>query len=134
MGGTCCGTTWRDELIPMIKGIDYFNPVVKDWTPECIEEEYRQKNLCNMQVYVITPRMKGVFSIAEIIESTYTKNTATFVCVLNEDVDQNGNKITFDEGQKRSLNAVVELADSNGAICCKDLKELAEKIKYYAGR
>lgn len=37
LGGTCCETTWRDELIPYLEkaNIEYFNPVVKDWTPEC---------------------------------------------------------------------------------------------------
>ena len=43
LGGTCADTTWREEFIKEIEGsgIEYFNPVVKDWTPECqlIEEE-----------------------------------------------------------------------------------------------
>jgi hypothetical protein len=33
LGGTCNNSQWREALIPMLK-IDYFNPVVKDWTPE----------------------------------------------------------------------------------------------------
>ena len=43
LGGTCNESTWRNELIPLLK-IDYFNPVVEDWTPECQAEEERQKN------------------------------------------------------------------------------------------
>lgn len=37
LGGTCADTTWRSELIPLLedKKIEYFNPVVEDWTPEC---------------------------------------------------------------------------------------------------
>ena len=42
LGGTCNGSRWREKIIPMLK-IDYFNPVVPDWTPECQEEEKRQK-------------------------------------------------------------------------------------------
>lgn len=34
LGGTCANTTWREELIKLIKGISYFNPVVDDWTLE----------------------------------------------------------------------------------------------------
>ncbi len=47
LGGTCNKTTWREELIPLLT-IDYFNPVVKDWTPECQEIEKQQKELCNI--------------------------------------------------------------------------------------
>ena len=37
LGGTCANTTWRNELIPLLEkmGIDYFNPVVDDWTEDC---------------------------------------------------------------------------------------------------
>lgn len=37
LGGTCAGTTWRNELIPILDKflIKYFNPVVDDWTPQC---------------------------------------------------------------------------------------------------
>ena len=34
LGGTCNNSKWRDKLIPMLN-IDYFNPVVDDWTEEC---------------------------------------------------------------------------------------------------
>ncbi len=33
LGGTCNESTWRDRLIKLLK-INYFNPVVKDWTPK----------------------------------------------------------------------------------------------------
>lgn len=53
LGGTCADTTWRSELIPLLedKKIEYFNPVVEDWTPECqqIEEDEKNKK-CNIQI------------------------------------------------------------------------------------
>jgi len=77
LGGTCAETTWRDELMPLLdkQGIEYFNPVVKDWTPECqaIEED-EKNNKCNIHLYVITPEMQGVYSIAEIIHSAHLAN------------------------------------------------------------
>ena len=77
LGGTCAETTWRDELIPLLdkQGVEYFNPVVKDWTPECqaIEED-EKNNKCNIHLYVITPEMQGVYSIAEIIHSAHLAN------------------------------------------------------------
>ena len=38
LGGTCASTTWRAELIPQLT-VDYFDPVVEDWIPNCIEVE-----------------------------------------------------------------------------------------------
>lgn len=58
LGGTCADTDWRNELIPLLK-VDYFNPVVDDWTPDCIHEENSQKyHFCNVHLYVITNDMK----------------------------------------------------------------------------
>lgn len=74
LGGTCAETTWRDELIDGLQhyNVEWFNPVVKDWTPECqaIEED-EKNNKCNVHLYVITPEMQGVYSIAEIINSCW---------------------------------------------------------------
>lgn len=128
LGGTCCETTWRDKLIPMLN-IDYFNPVVSDWTTECQAEEQRQKDeLCNIHLYVITPRMKGVFSIAEIIESSHDERVKTVVYIQPTDVDENGEVIQFDNSQMRSLNAVCGLAMKHGAIICNDLYDVAVKL------
>lgn len=72
LGGTCNGSTWRDELIPLLEkeDIDYFNPVVEDWTEECIEIEEREKWLhCDIHLYMLTKEMKGVYSIIEFIDS-----------------------------------------------------------------
>lgn len=33
LGGTCNDSTWRDNLIQQLE-IDYFNPVVPDWTED----------------------------------------------------------------------------------------------------
>lgn len=38
LGGTCNNSKWRDELIPNLT-VDYFNPVVDDWTPEAAKKE-----------------------------------------------------------------------------------------------
>lgn len=74
LGGTCAETTWRDELIKKLRNFncEWFNPVVKNWTPECQEiEEDEKNNKCNVHLYIITPEMKGVYSIAEIINSCW---------------------------------------------------------------
>ena len=74
LGGTCADTTWRDELIPKLK-VDYFNPVVEDWTPEDQQKEYDEKEkYCNIHFYCLTKEMKGVFSVAEAVDSVYQKD------------------------------------------------------------
>lgn len=64
-------------MIPRLEEInfDYFNPVVEYWTTECqVTEIYEKENKCNVHLYVITNKMKGVFSIEEVIESVLNKD------------------------------------------------------------
>lgn len=39
LGGTCNNSTWRDKLIPLLT-VDYFNPIVNEWTKECLEKQF----------------------------------------------------------------------------------------------
>ena len=50
--GTCNESTWREDLIKKLE-IDYFNPVVNDWTLECMVEERKQRENCDFCLYVI---------------------------------------------------------------------------------
>lgn len=125
LGGTCGNTTWRDTIIPKLK-IQYFNPVVEDWTYDCIAEEYRQKNeLCDIHLYVITPQLKGVFSIAELIQSSLTKGKITVLYIMNKDKDENS---TWSKEMKSSLSEVSNLAKSDGAIICTSLTNVVETL------
>lgn len=109
LGGTCNESKWREKLIPLLK-IDYFNPVVEDWTPECQAEEYRQKEICDIHLYVITPKMTGVFSIAKLIDSSNKNPKGTVFMILFED-----DGTVFNKGQLKSLHAVGSMAEINGA-------------------
>lgn len=119
LGGTCNNSTWRDELIPMLK-IDYFNPVVDDWTPECQDEEIRQRELCDYCLYTITPKMTGVYSIAEVVDDSNKRPEKTILCVLDED-DEN----SFSETQIKSLKHVKEMVKNNGANVFDSLEDIA---------
>lgn len=123
LGGTCNESTWRNELIPKLENInfDYFNPVVEDWTPECQAIEiYEKENKCNIHLYVITNKMKGVFSIAETIESVFNKNKKTIFCVLD---DFDGK---FPDYQVKSLKAVGEMVERNGGKYVSSLDEIID--------
>lgn len=144
LGGTCNGSKWRDELIPMLD-IDYFNPVVADWNEGCYQEELRQREICDYCLYVITPRMTGVYSIAEVIDDSNKRPNKTLFCVLKSDIkyrlDIRWNEETekfcigqeeaekqFDEGQMKSLDRVGRMVESNGGKYFKSLEEVASYL------
>lgn len=122
LGGTCNGSNWRDKLIPMLK-VDYFNPVVPDWTEECYREELKQRKECDFCLYVITPEMTGVYSIAEVIDDSNKRPEKTLFCVLNKDGDKE-----FDSGQIKSLGRVAQMVDGNGGRSFDTLKSIADFV------
>jgi len=122
LGGTCNESLWREELIPQLK-INYFNPVVKDWTPECMEEEIKQRQECDFCLYVITPRMTGVYSIAEVVDDSNKRPEKTVFCFLSKDEDR-----IFDLGQIKSLTQVGKMVASNGGKWLNSLEEIAEYL------
>lgn len=118
LGGTCNNSTWRDNIIKSLK-IDYFNPVVDDWTEDCYQEELKQRKLCDYLLYVITPKMTGVYSIAEVIDDSNKHPAKTILCILEKDGKQ------FDKGQIKSLTAVSKMASDNGAKVFTTLSAVA---------
>jgi len=122
LGGTCNESKWRDILIPQLE-IGYFNPVVKEWTPECMDEEIRQRETCNIVLYTITPKMTGTYSIAEVIDDSNKRPSKTFFILLREDGGQR-----FDDGQWRSLGAVAQMVKRNGGAVFYNLKSAALAI------
>ena len=125
LGGTCNESVWRDELIKMLE-IDYFNPVVDDWTEECYQEELRQREICDYCLYVITPRMTGVYSIAEVVDDSNKRPEKTIFCLLTADVDDIGKVIMFNPGQLKSLDRVGRMVEKNGGKYFRELRDVAE--------
>ncbi len=124
LGGTCANTTWRDDLIRMLNNIPYFNPVVQDWTISAQEREIIEKeDYCNIHFYCITSEMKGVFSIAEVIDSVHTKGKRTILQVIPKG---------FEDYQLRSLQAVVDLVNTRGGIAYidNDLSRASRILNY----
>jgi len=118
LGGTCAESTWRDELIPLLK-IDYFNPVVPDWTEECMKEERHQREICDYCLYVITREMQGVYSIAEVIDDSNKRPDRTVFVFLEEG---------FTIGQIKSLDQVGNMVSRNGGKYFRSLEEIADYL------
>jgi len=123
LGGTCNNSTWREDLIKLLNGkVEYFNPVVPDWTPECMEEERRQRKSCDSVLYVITSEMIGVYSIAEVVDDSNKRPDKTIFCFLKEG---------FTEPQIRSLGAVGQMVIDNDGWWLEDLKEVSMFLKSF---
>ena len=129
LGGTCSDSTWRDVLIPQLE-IDYFNPVVEEWTPECLAEEWRQREVCDICLYVITPKMTGVLGVAEAVDDSNKRPERTLFCFL----ERRDGEAAFSEHQVKSLNAVGKMIQENGATWEKEFDHLADRLNRFDRR
>jgi len=84
LGGTANKSNWRDYIIPKLK-INYFNPIVDDWNEAAYKKELYEREHCDFCIYVITPKMTGVYSIAEVIDDSNKRPNKTLFCILTKD-------------------------------------------------
>jgi len=122
LGGTCNGSLWRDQIIPILH-IEYFNPVVDDWTEDDRERELYERYFSDFCLYTITPKMIGVYAIAEVVDDSNKKPYGTVFVLLSED-----GELRFTEDQLRSLNAVAEMVKINGGQVFDNLDAAADYI------
>lgn len=125
LGGTYNNTTWREILMPMLdnKDIEYFNPVVDDWTEEDYLIEEQEKKICDICLYVLTPKMTGVYSVAEVVQDSNSRPEKTVIIILPTDGTDE-----FDVGQLKSLSKVGKIVVDNGARSYISLKGFVDDI------
>lgn len=121
LGGTCNGSRWRDALIPLLTNALPYNPVVPDWTPECQAEEIRQRETSDYCLYVITPKMLGVYSIAEVVDDSNKRPEKTLFLVLPTDGED-----VFTAEQLKSLTQTGKLVAANGGRVFATQQELVD--------
>ncbi len=123
LGGTCNGSLWRDGFIKDLK-INYFQPVLNgEWTKAMMEEEIKQRELCDFCLYVITPKMTGVYSIAEVVDDSNKQPAKTIFCYLTKDENK-----TFNKAQIKSLEQTAKMVMKNGAQFFKSLPEASDYL------
>ena len=122
LGGTCNESTWRNELIELLQ-IDYFNPVVEDWNEEAYKRELLEREHCDFVLYVITPKMTGVYSIAEAVDDSNKQPNKTIFCYKADDEDYQ-----FTIGQRKSLDAVAKMIKRNGGKVFGNLIHVANYL------
>jgi len=125
LGGTCADSKWRDEIEPLLErsGLDYFNPVVDDWNEAAQAQEVQERQNCDFVLYVITPKMEGVYSIAEVVEDSIKRPEKTIFVVLDKDGGS-----SFSKGQKKSLDAVSEMVRRNGGQSFNSLQNAVTRM------
>lgn len=120
LGGTVNGSKWRDDIIPLLK-IDYFNPVVDVWDDEALINEEEAKKTSDYFLFVITPKMNGFYSIAEVVDSSNKKPENTILCILKSD---DGDEWT--PHQLKSISQMEKMLRANGAVVFDSLDEVVE--------
>ncbi len=122
LGGTCNGSLWRDALIDLLyPTVQAYDPVVPDWTPEDMADEIEARNTSDFVLYVITPKMTGVYSIAEVVDDSNKRPYRTLFAVLDQDQGE-----TFTPGQLKSLLQVEKMVAENGGRVFKGLMDIAD--------
>jgi hypothetical protein len=124
LGGTTNNSNWREDLIKILK-LDYFNPVVKDWNEKAQEREIQERKNSDFVLYVITPKMEGVYSIAEVVDDSNKRPEKTVFCYMLEDDDKE-----FTKHQIKSLDMVGKMVKENGGKWFKTLSEVADYLNF----
>lgn len=122
LGGTCADSGWREKLIPMLI-IDYFHPIVEVWDDAAQQREMDARENSEFCLYVLSPRLEGFYSVAEVVDDSNKRPEKTIFCYLEEDGDRK-----FTPWQIKSLNAVGKMIESNGAVWCQSLEEVAAHL------
>ena len=131
LGGTK-DSNWRDDFIKKMhlknSRIKCYNPIVENWTTECIELENLVKQHSRYHVYVITPNMSGVYSIAELIDSVHDHSKKVYFYIEQSDISNLSLVKIWSIPQRNSLNAVSNLVKQHGGKVASSMEELVEMI------
>ena len=118
LGGTVNGSTWRTGVKEQLN-INYFDPVVDDWNDAAYERELTERRYCDYLLYVVTPKMTGFYSIAEVTDDSYKRPDKTIYCYLAEDDGH-----AFNEKQIAEMNRLGEVVVANGGHWMKSLEDV----------
>ena len=136
LGGTTNNSNWRDAFINLLTSMGSklvcFNPVVANWNDQAIRVENMIKEQARHHVYVITPKMKGVYSIAEAVESVFDRSHKTYLYILLKDGED---AFSTDENDPimKSFTTTGEIIRRHGGIfgIGSDLRPLVDYIINY---
>lgn len=121
LGGAIDRSNWRKYVIERIN-MDYYNPDIEKWSYEVYRKEWQEKNACDVLLFVISPKAKGIFPIAELVDHSNKQPEKTVFCLIKEEDGE-----TFTNHQFKSLEAIGRMIEQNKA---KWFNSLDETIEY----
>ena len=120
LGGTCSGWKWKDKLQPLLK-CDFYNPMTKNWSEDHRLREVHEREISDYVLYGITNGIKGVYSIAEVVDDANKRPEKTlFLNLYREDEKK------YTKQMNHSLKAVENLLRENGVKCFDSIEAVAE--------
>lgn len=119
LGGTCSGWKWRNELQSLLK-CDFYNPIVKNWSEKDRLREVHERETSDYVLYGITNGIKGVYSIAEVVDDSNKRPEKTLFLNLYKEDDRQ-----FTKQMGHSLKAVENLLKENGVKCFDTIESVA---------
>jgi len=124
LGGTCNKSNWRETLLKLLdpSKVDAYNPVVSNWVYDIHGPlELLKRKTSDYVLYVLTPKMTVVYSIAEVVDDSNKRPNKTLFCILPED-----DGVLFADVQLESLKATKKMVSDNGAKVFDTLQEVAD--------
>jgi hypothetical protein len=118
LGGTVNGSKWRNPVKEKLT-IDYFDPVVEDWTDAAYERELSERRYCNYVLYVLTPKMTGYYAVAEVTDDSYHRPDRTIYCYLPTDGGE-----SFTPDQIKEFEYLGKTVVKNGGVWLTSLDEI----------
>ncbi|KGJ87953.1 TIR domain-containing protein [Colwellia psychrerythraea] len=120
LGGTCNNSRWREWLMPQLT-VDYFNPVVTQWHEDCLARELEAKQAADFWLFVLTPKIEGYYSLAEVVDTSYKHTDRTIFCILDEDEG-----LRFNKQQLTVLQTIGETIEANGSLWFHSLEQIRD--------
>ena len=102
LGGTTSGWKWRNKFQKMLE-CNYYNPITHGWSEKDRQKEVYERETADYVVYSITKGIRGVYSIAELVDDVNKRPKKTIFLNL-----YSGDTIAHD------LKAVENLCKDNG--------------------
>lgn len=125
LGGTCAGWKWRDELEPLLK-CDYYNPIVENWSEEDRLREVHERETADYVLYGITSGIKGVYSIAEVVDDSNKRPEKTLFLNLYTNGELAQNLTGHKKQMAHSLAATENLLKENGVMVFHNIQSVAD--------
>lgn len=122
LGGTCNQSTWRDQLTAP-EGFQFFNPQLPagiEWEKHHQDAEDEAKKTATVQVYVITPEITGVFSIAELVAMAFTDPKHLVVGIIGK----------YEPFMQKSMDAVARLVQEHGVYVARTIEDVQGELEF----